>query len=322
MPQISVIIPVYNTEQYLKQCLDSILCQTFSDFELILVDDGSTDRSGKICDEYAKKDPRVIILHQENRGQAAARNTAVKMTSTDLIAFVDSDDMIHPQYLARLYKNIFTDENISCCGVIEDEIKPNWSEPIVDEPVSIYKIDEVFLTSNKANDYIGQTVWAKLIRKNTLLEYPFTEGRVFEDNAVVKKWLYAAGEIAVLQDPLYFYRINSTGTSKGSLNAEKVRDVLWSRDEIINFYKEKGLYIAYKQAAADYIRFAINLYNKLKNIDKANAELLKQDILKRHEEYRHSILFSKADKRFVLELKHPMLMWLYWKMNTIIKRKD
>ncbi|MBQ6221566.1 MAG: glycosyltransferase family 2 protein [Solobacterium sp.] len=322
MPKISVIVPVYNTEQYLRQCVDSILCQTFSDFELILVDDGSTDSSGIICDEFAKNDPRVIILHQENRGQAAARNTAVKMSRTDLIAFVDSDDMIHPQYFARLYKNIIADENISCCGVIESEIKPNWSESNSDESASIYKIDEVFLTGNKVNDYIGQTAWAKLIRKEILLEYPFTEGRVFEDNAVVKKWLYAAGKIAVLIEPLYFYRINSTGTSKGNFNAEKVRDVLWSRDEIINYYKEKGLYIAYKQAAADYIRFAINLYYKLRKIDKANAAILKQDILKRYEEYRHSIPFSKADNRFVLELKHPRLMWLYWKMNAIIKRKD
>ena len=99
MPKISVIVPVYNVEKYLRECLDSILVQTFTDFELILVNDGSQDSSGAICDEYAGKDKRITIIHQENQGQAAARNNAIAIAKGEWIHFVDSDDVIHPQML-------------------------------------------------------------------------------------------------------------------------------------------------------------------------------------------------------------------------------
>ena len=95
MPKISVIVPVYNTEQYLRQCLDSILCQTFSDFELILVDDASTDRSGVICDDYSMKDKRVKIFHcGKNSGVSAARNLAIDHSTGEYLVFIDSDDFI------------------------------------------------------------------------------------------------------------------------------------------------------------------------------------------------------------------------------------
>ena len=103
MPKISVIVPVYNTEQYLRQCLDSILCQTFSDFELILVDDASTDRSGVICDDYSMKDKRVKIFHcGKNSGVSAARNLAIDHSTGEYLVFIDSDDFIDSKYLETL----------------------------------------------------------------------------------------------------------------------------------------------------------------------------------------------------------------------------
>ena len=90
----SIIVPVYNVEKYLRECIDSILCQTFTDFELILVDDGSKDESGKICDEYAEKDNRIKVIHKENGGQSTARNCGVKESSGKYIVFLDSDDFI------------------------------------------------------------------------------------------------------------------------------------------------------------------------------------------------------------------------------------
>ena len=101
MPEISVIVPVYRAEAYLHACIDSILSQTFSDFELILVDDGSPDNCGAICDDYAARDSRVRVIHQENQGQAAARNRALAVARGDWVCFVDSDDTVHPQMLER-----------------------------------------------------------------------------------------------------------------------------------------------------------------------------------------------------------------------------
>ena len=102
MPEIRVIVPVYRAEAYLHACIDSILSQTFSGFELILVDDGSPDNCGAICDDYAARDSRVRVIHQENQGQAAARNHALAAAKGDWVCFVDSDDAVHPQMLERL----------------------------------------------------------------------------------------------------------------------------------------------------------------------------------------------------------------------------
>ena len=102
MPEISVIVPVYKAEDYLHACVDSILSQTVSDFELILVDDGSPDGCGTICDDYAARDSRVRVIHQENQGQAAARNRALAVAKGEWVCFVDSDDAVHPRMLERL----------------------------------------------------------------------------------------------------------------------------------------------------------------------------------------------------------------------------
>ena len=104
-PEISIIVPVYNVEKYLKRCIDSILNQSFTDFELILVDDGSTDNSGEIIDEYAIKDERIKVIHKENGGLSSARNVGIEYSKGNYIAFVDSDDYINKNMYKILYKN-------------------------------------------------------------------------------------------------------------------------------------------------------------------------------------------------------------------------
>ena len=105
---ISIICPIYNTELYLKECLNSILCQSYTNFELILIDDGSTDNSGIICDEYATKDKRIIVIHQTNKGLSASRNKGLEIASGEFITFIDSDDWIDPNTL-RDNLSIFND---------------------------------------------------------------------------------------------------------------------------------------------------------------------------------------------------------------------
>ena len=124
MPLISVIVPVYKCEEYLEDCVNSILNQTFSDFEIILVDDGSPDKCGKICDELAKKHNNIIALHQTNQGQAAARNKGIKIARAEWIHFVDSDDLIHPQMLEILYGAVDENTGISMCGVAKEQSLP------------------------------------------------------------------------------------------------------------------------------------------------------------------------------------------------------
>ena len=122
MPVISVIVPVYNTEKYLSRCIDSILTQTFTDLELLLVDDGSTDKSGIICDEYALKDSRVRVFHKENGGVSFARNLGVQEARGNWIAFVDADDWILETYLANFVNNIKKDTQLIVATTIEKKI--------------------------------------------------------------------------------------------------------------------------------------------------------------------------------------------------------
>lgn len=103
---ISVIVPVYNVEKYLRKCIDSILCQTYKNFEIILIDDGSSDNSGKICDEYLNRDERISVFHKKNQGLSEARNTGIKKAKGKYLTFVDSDDFINEEYILNLYDNL------------------------------------------------------------------------------------------------------------------------------------------------------------------------------------------------------------------------
>ena len=169
MPTISVIVPVYNVEIYLHRCVDSILAQTFTDFELILVDDGSPDNCGAICDEYAKKDSRVRVIHKENGGQSSARNRAIEAAQGEWIHFVDSDDLIHPQMLEILYRAAQeSGANISACSYTEaEDVENSFFAPYPMPPqytlaaVSEEKLME-YRDGKKGHYWI---VVAKLLRK-------------------------------------------------------------------------------------------------------------------------------------------------------------
>lgn len=239
MPIVSVIVPVYNVEKYIHRCVDSILAQTFTDFELILVDDGSPDNCPAICDEYAESDSRVIVIHQENQGQSAARNNAVALARGEWIHFVDSDDLIHPQMLEILYKAVIeTGANISMCTAVEAQTIPDDFYRERNPKVKKIKIDEsAFEWLAEYGEYRNCVVWGKLIRKVIVKEMPMENGRIYEDSAVVCPWFHFAGMIADVDERLYFYMVNSEGTTKSNFNLKRL-DSLWAREEQIKFYEK------------------------------------------------------------------------------------
>ena len=123
---VSIIVPVYNVERYLHNCIESILNQTYKDFKLFLINDGSKDNSGHICDEYKEKDSRITVIHQSNQGQSAARNAGINQAETEWILFVDSDDLIHPQMLEYLVRAVDeTKVNMSVCGRLQEPSVPD-----------------------------------------------------------------------------------------------------------------------------------------------------------------------------------------------------
>lgn len=235
---VSIVVPVYNVEKYLWECLDSILDQTFQDFELILVDDGSQDKSGEICDEYAERDTRIKVLHQENQGQAAARNHGVELSQGEWIMFVDSDDVIHPCLLEYLYKaakesnaGMAVSERIQAV-CIPDSFFDDYPYTFRSEIVTVEKLEEYY--ENDAFYY-----WApfpSLIKKEIVKSIPFPEGRIYEDNAVACQLLYAAKRLAIVPYEMYYYRVNPNGTMNQPLTPKKI-DYLLALETQIEFYE-------------------------------------------------------------------------------------
>lgn len=254
MCEISVIVPVYNAEAYLKQCIDSILCQTYSNFELVLVDDGSTDRSGEICGEYAKMDKRVRVFRQKNAGQSVARNLGVKQAVAEWIVFVDSDDMIHPNMLEVLFGGIKKHNcKIAACGAYEAVEVPDvfWNGPrgTFDE---IHTDEDGMIQAKAYDNYCFWIVWGKVIHRSVVEKMPFTEGRIYEDNAIVPQWLHNAKNIIITADKLYFYRINPEGTTKTEFSLKKL-DYLWALECQLHFFQENKMDRLFEMAARQYI---------------------------------------------------------------------
>ena len=182
---ISVIVPVYNTALYLGRCIDSILAGTYEDLEIILVDDGSTDSSGEICDSYADRAPRVRVLHTENAGLSAARNRGLDIASGEFISFVDSDDYIHPEMLQKLHEAIReTGAPMSICSYqYEDEGAGKHFDN-----AGVPKNDKVFRTRDILREELFKpyhtywiSAWAKLFRAELWSDIRFPVGRIFED---------------------------------------------------------------------------------------------------------------------------------------------
>jgi len=221
-PKISVIVPVYNVEQYLCRCVDSILAQTFPDFELLLIDDGSKDRSGEICDEYAGKDERVRVFHKENGGVSSARQFGIEHVSTEYFAFVDSDDFIDKQYLALLFKEINSSQSdIAVCAYHEMGLKGSIIRG--DIPYNKNSFIKALLLSKEWG-----VLWNKLFKKSIVVNNSISFVgylHIWEDLAFVIEYLLACSTISFIREPLYSY----DRTIIGSL----------TKKDTISYYKEQ-----------------------------------------------------------------------------------
>lgn len=263
---ISVIIPVYKVERYLSRCVDSILNQTFTDFELILVDDGSPDKCGQMCDEYAEINKRIHVIHKKNGGLSDARNAGIdwcyENSNSEWIAFIDSDDWIHPRYLEILYKATQEyNSSISVCSYKKaDDFLP--FDEIMDFDIEHLKTEELFV-----KHHIEATVaWAKLYKKDYFksVRYPF--GVIHEDEFVTYKLLFQNEKIAFVNLPLYFYYVNPQGimNSKWSEKYLVIIDAFIQQRE---YFKTKGNNEVLVYVVTQYIMRLEYLYNSLIKYD-------------------------------------------------------
>lgn len=239
MPEISVIVPVFNVEKYLCRCIESILAQTLTDFEIILINDGSSDKSGDLCNEYAKKDSRIKVIHQENGGVSAARNAGLDIANGNYISFVDSDDYIYPQHLEYLYSAICdSDADISVCKMIEFFDTP----PILEFGKVNYVKYQGIEICHKLCDYNVAsgliTPWGKLYRKHVLNNIRFPQGKIHEDQFVMHKIFYYCKNIVILPEKLYGYFNNTKGITKSGFKINRY-DNIEALEEQWKFYIQK-----------------------------------------------------------------------------------
>ncbi len=203
MALISVIIPIYNAEEYLDSCIESIVNQTYKELEIILIDDGSADRSSEMCDEWAKKDSRIKVIHTENGGGARARNFGLDAATGDYIAFVDSDDIIHPEMYDILYNCIIGNN----CDVAECSYSTEYplEEKTDNSLIAVYNKEET-VRENICGKHCQQLIWNKLYKREIVGDIRFTAGKLIDDEFFVYKVLGNSNKTAVINSKLYFYR--------------------------------------------------------------------------------------------------------------------
>ena len=235
---ISIIVPVYNVEQYLDRCVKSLLQQTYKNLEIILVDDGSPDRCGQMCDNYAKLDSRVLVIHKENGGLSDARNTGLCSASGKYIGFIDSDDWVAPDMFEVLYNGLIgNNADISICGYYKVQDNVVYSKYI--ENAVVYSKQEALqelLLDNKIENY----AWNKLYKSSLFtddIKYPIDKH--FEDVGTTYKLFMNAETIVVLPEIKYFY-FRHPNSIVGSWKAESLIDYIWCLEQ--RFYDTKEIY--------------------------------------------------------------------------------
>ena len=228
MDKVSIVVPVYNVEDCLSYCVESLRQQTYKNIEIILVDDGSTDSSGEICDQYAREDERIKVLHIDNGGQSRARNIGVQASSSDWIMFLDSDDYYDlkaVEYLVALRDKYVVDLVVT--SIVEVR---NYQTELNTDDISLENSEKLDRYTGLVRMFYGNSVGThpggKLYKKEILLQYPYPEGMIYEDLAMAYEHIHYCTEIAVGYRSVYKYyrRMGSTVNSKYS-------------ERLLNFYK-------------------------------------------------------------------------------------
>lgn len=248
MQKISVIVPVYKVEKTLHACVNSILAQTYTDIEVILVDDGSPDACPVMCEELAKTDSRIKVVHRENGGLSAARNTGIDNASGEYIAFVDSDDMIAPKTLEVLYDALIkveADMSVSMYQLFQDDDDIKNNE--VSDEVTVADAQEILLFEKV---YDRTEAWGKLYKKEIFSSLRFKEGIYYEDTHIAPYILEKIKKVAFNRSKLYFYRKNpelpTIMNAKFSKKKLCILDIF--KVQIRDIYKKVGMCPAYESA--------------------------------------------------------------------------
>ncbi len=308
---VSVIIPVYNVENYLRECIDSVINQTYRNIEIILVDDGSTDSSGKICEEYLDKDPRVTVIHQKNSGLSAARNAGFDACTGKYVYFLDSDDYINPKTLAALVDTAKKDSSdivffdaVSFADNYDFEVRQNYLRK------NRYKTDNgktVFAQMTKNNDF-HSAVYLMLFSKSFLKKanLRFVPGILHEDMVFTFFALYKASAVSQCTEAFYHRRYRKDSIMTSAKSKKHFTSCIEVHKLNSDFIKD------YDPAATSYVsRCAFNVFNVYEKLNKAD----KKECRKELGVFKKELLACNAHGNKALKMRcYGKVFWVIYKI--------
>lgn len=322
LPLISIIVPVYNVKDYLEKCLQSICGQTYKNLEIILIDDGSSDGSGELCDLFAQRDGRIKVIHQANAGQSAARNRGLDIAQGEFLGFVDSDDWIEPDMYEFLYRLLKENEaDISICSHYRDKggksvVKFASGKQFMftrDEAVRALVVDK------QVRNYLVDKLFKRRLFENIRLPL----NRVYEDLAISYKVFYGAERVALQEIPKYHYVIRDGSTTQSKYNPLKEYHLFQSVYEQVHFVLEKGIW---NEAGVYVVCRGIRLIDHAMMLEPSPStnEIIKDVLTKMHEFdsvgwYRLGIFLSL--KRYLIYYHSTFYRKVYRFVRTIFKSK-
>ena len=317
---VNITVPIYNVEKYINRCIESVISQTQDDFELVLVDDGSPDNCGMICDNYAEKDSRVVVIHKSNGGLSDARNAGIDWSflysSSEWIAFLDSDDWIHPKYLEYLYTAAkMTNSKVSVCG-FQKTNDAVFLEPEVSIHYKTIEVEDFYCQG----DLSFIVAWGKLYQKELFKNIRYPINKLHEDEYVTYKILFSLNQIALVQHNFYFYFYNEDSiTANWSPKRLDSLDAL--RNQIV-FFHANGYERAYNQALLNAAMNILKNYIQLNETEYINGKEKNKKILSselksifRYKGAKEILPFTHY--RYLYEIAYPKLMKYYWCYQSI-----
>ncbi len=288
MEKVSIVVPIYNVEKYLNKCIDSIISQTYSNLEIILVDDESPDSCPTICEEYKKKDKRVKVIHQKNMGLSGARNTGIEMATGEYIMFQDSDDTIDSKCVETLYKLVKKDNtSISICGRLYEFENGEKKCKYSDDFTKKYDLESAIEEMNSFY-YFDMSACGKLFNKQLFNDIRFPVGKLSEDYFIMYKLFLKSGYVSYTTKPMYNYLQRQNSISKNKkVNTQFIDAAYEQMVDLENYSEEmkKIVHTAYASAYLTVIDTYINqkmkcpkkLLKEAKNVIKQNKSIIKNN---------------------------------------------
>lgn len=310
MPEISVIIPVYNVKQYFEECMASVLGQTFRDLEIILVDDGSTDGSGEMCDAYAEKDSRIHVLHQKNQGLSMALNNGMDMATGRYFAFIDSDDYAAPDMMEALHRTITeNDADVAVCGIYRVKGKHITLNA---EPWDTIMNGKEFLKEILIGSRVSVTKCDKLFRRECFDAVRFPAGKITEDGYVAADLYPPLARIAINLSPKYYYRLREDSISTACFKLRDF-DTIEAYDRCLSIVREKYP-DCIKAAEMRTIWSRFFVYDKMLNtpdMEKRSKTILRRELLDRDKQIKANPYIFRTRKLgfLVLRISPRLYRW-------------